>query len=325
MNDDFLYRIRTQPPPHFAAALKARLDRAPRRRAQVARIGLALLLFGTAFAIVSPGVRQSVSSLFTGARDGNEERRLAGASLRPNDKQDIDLREPAAPAENGAFPPDGDGLAPDGRGERINPLLVNRSPSASSHPPAEQTPEPSLPPEDAVFVPPPLPASNPGPSAASSGFIVTGPLLAEEGTAAYAFQTRRALFTVIAWTTESLEAAMKSLQVAAHENRPVDVRAAELHASRLERLAPLVADAFAQDTRLDEVQTRALDDIWERPDAFSAKIVDLTEYASAASKALRTGDRNRAYRYVLHLKRTCTECHEEFREGGDKDVGKKYP
>jgi cytochrome c556 len=328
MNDDFLYRIRTQPPPHFAAALKARLDRAPRRRAQVARIGLALLLFGTAFAIVSPGVRQSVSSLLTGARDGKEEQRLADSSASRNTGQgptDTSRDEPAPQAEGGAFPPDGDGLAPGERGKRINPFLVNSSPSASPHPPAEQAPELSSPTEDPVFVPPSSPASNPGPSAASSGFIVTGPLLAEEGTAAYAFQTRRALFTVIAWTTESLEGAMKSLAIAAHENRRFDVREAELYATRLERLAPLIADAFAQDTRLSEVQTRALDEIWERPEKFGQKIEDIAELAGSLRMSLQQGNRDRAFRTVKYLRRTCTECHQEFRKGGDKNVGTKYP
>ncbi len=327
MNDDFLYRIRTEPPAHFASALKARLDRAPRRRAKAVRFGLALLLFGTAVAIVSPTARHSVVSLFADASDGTEEQRLAEAADEPHNEQakaDTEFLESATPAEGGAFPPDGDGLLPDERGIRINPFAPRAgATSENSDPPTQSAPAIASLPEEPAPVPPP--PSNPEPHGVSSTFIVTGPLLAEEGTGAYAFKARRSLFTVIAWTMESLEATVKSLGVAAHENRPVDLREAERYATRLERLVPLIADAFAQDTRLSEVQTRALDDIWERPVGFARKIEDMEEFAGAARRALQTGDRSRAYRNVGFLRRTCTECHQEFRKGGDKDVGATYP
>lgn len=67
MNDDFLNRIRVKPSAHFAAKLKAKLDRQaalmPRRRLVVIRTFIAAALIATAaFAVNSPTIRQFVSS-----------------------------------------------------------------------------------------------------------------------------------------------------------------------------------------------------------------------------------------------------------------------
>lgn len=59
MNDDFLHRLRVQPPPEFLARLKARLDRRPLRpRASLARTVLAAVLAGaSAWALASFALR----------------------------------------------------------------------------------------------------------------------------------------------------------------------------------------------------------------------------------------------------------------------------
>jgi phosphate transport system substrate-binding protein len=68
VNDEFLHRLREQPPPAFAAQLRARLEaQAVARRFRTRQISLyaliACLLGGTAWALVSPGVRTSTTEV----------------------------------------------------------------------------------------------------------------------------------------------------------------------------------------------------------------------------------------------------------------------
>lgn len=73
MNDEFLYRLRKQPPADFAVRLKAKLDRrrpleAPRKRGVSFFAVMALLLGGSAFAWVSPAIRTTVIGFFAQLR-----------------------------------------------------------------------------------------------------------------------------------------------------------------------------------------------------------------------------------------------------------------
>jgi phosphate transport system substrate-binding protein len=62
MNDDFLHRLRTEPAPHFAANLKARLDvlraaSAPRRSSMLRTMLVAAVIGGVAFAVTAISIR----------------------------------------------------------------------------------------------------------------------------------------------------------------------------------------------------------------------------------------------------------------------------
>jgi cytochrome c556 len=143
-------------------------------------------------------------------------------------------------------------------------------------------------------------------------------LLSEPGTVARAFETRRALFTVMAWTTKSLDEMLRG-------ERRYSPALAELSAHRLEALAPMLDETFALDERTSNVQTRALPDIWERRELFTQRANELTDAAHALSKALRTSDRLATLREASRLMIACNNCHMEFRKGGTKNVGAVYP
>src|SRR5882762_502170 len=68
MNDDFLHRLRKEPPPEFLAGLKVKIDRqsapAPRRRLSFSRgLVVGLLLATTAFAVMSLSINSAPKSL----------------------------------------------------------------------------------------------------------------------------------------------------------------------------------------------------------------------------------------------------------------------
>src|ERR1700744_4887179 len=60
MDDQFLYRLRRDPPPGFAARLKRQLDRPAPLRPTRLQLLFALAIFGTAFALTSPTARHTV-------------------------------------------------------------------------------------------------------------------------------------------------------------------------------------------------------------------------------------------------------------------------
>jgi cytochrome c556 len=64
MDDQFLQRLRRDPPAGFAARLKWQLDRPAPTRPSRGRVLLVLAIFGTAFALVSPPARRALGDLF---------------------------------------------------------------------------------------------------------------------------------------------------------------------------------------------------------------------------------------------------------------------
>jgi phosphate transport system substrate-binding protein len=96
MNDEFLYRLRAEPRPEFAARLKVKLDRQS-ARAPAARLVrgfiLASLLTASAFAVMSPGVRQKAATLFDQFRPAHGSQ-AAAVSPEPQPPQST---PPAAP------------------------------------------------------------------------------------------------------------------------------------------------------------------------------------------------------------------------------------
>ncbi|HEV7715663.1 MAG TPA: hypothetical protein VGO53_08705, partial [Steroidobacteraceae bacterium] len=94
MNDEFLHRLRTEPPPEFAARLKARLDRGARKRAMPWGAIVGVLLFGTAFAFVSPAARHAITALFESSRVSEQ----VPAALDANERPSATSRTPGFPA-----------------------------------------------------------------------------------------------------------------------------------------------------------------------------------------------------------------------------------
>jgi cytochrome c556 len=350
MNDEFLYRIRTEPPASFARALKDRLDHTSRRRAKLASFGFGLFLFGTAFAMMSPAVREIVAGWFDAKPNEREvaqvanapvtERGVPAAAAPPGAEPSPPLQ--SASATEGEFPPDRmraeDGTfavgvrpaagepptaaarraervasdnerpSPEQRAARLMELLDEVEKHLSAEASQSLASSQAAPDSSYEDLQPP-----------QSEFIVTGPLLAEPNTAPYAFQQRRALFSVMAWTMEPVAALLKK------PSEFDDARKIEVSGRRLEQLALMIPDAFAYDSRKSGVPTRALRRVWEEPELFRKRVEEMQVAARlltiAALKGNEMGVRQAASRVTF----VCMKCHEEFRENANNNVGALYP
>jgi cytochrome c556 len=331
MNDDFLYRIRTEPPPHFAQALKARLDRLPRRGARLASFGFGLFLFGTAFALVSPAAREMIAGWF-GAKPEVDETALVAA---PSAEGTVPAASPAPPANPSAAsppasarstPPDEGEFPPDRMTTLTSDEVAFLVEMENARAPREQRAARAMEllaevEQQLGAVPQTAEAMTSAPDSADeqSEFIVTGPLLAEAGTAAYAFQNRRALFEVMEWTAEPVFLLLK-------RRAPFDdARKFEVIGRRLEQLAHMIPDAFAQDTRKSDVQTRALDRVWEDRALFARRVEEMELAARLLTIAAMKGDELGVRQAATRIGNTCATCHYEFRKKAENNVGDKYP
>jgi cytochrome c556 len=125
-------------------------------------------------------------------------------------------------------------------------------------------------------------------------------------------------FTLMTWALEPLEEM-------ARRPEKFDVLVAETSARRLELLTQLMRDAFRFDPRGTNVRSRSRDEIWAQPEEFAERESNLADAARHLRVAVQSGDRARTFRMLSLVKLTCTDCHNAFREGGDKDVGLKNP
>jgi cytochrome c556 len=326
MNDDFLYRLRTEPPPHFAAALKARLDRAPSRRMRGWQVGLGVLLFGTAFAMVSPAARQSLVEVIDWIR---------GA---PQAANVVDVRDDGEPSNQGLARAFGDRPV-ERPGEDVpanEDADAARDLADATSALLEEQRRRSLPAGLPALPPPVAQASvdgsggdgqagtHPGTdslsgeSQDSSGFIVTGPLLSEPGTVARAFENRRALFTVMSMT-------LKPINDSLLRGRKLSNGEAELAVRRLETLAAMIPDAFALDERGSNVQTRSLPYVWEQPGLFAARTSALMQAAHALRTDAQANNRMALMRGMARVAVACNACHIDFRKGGESNLGAEFP
>jgi cytochrome c556 len=298
MNDDFLYRLRTEPPPYFADALKARLDRGVKRRVRVWHFGLIALLFGTAFAMVTYWKRPAPTPV---AADAPAPRGLARAF---GDKP-VPWTEPTpAPAAPSAT--DGENVK-----AAVRALLEEER--------ARRRIPVTLPPLPSISETPATPASaDSDADDAQSPFIVTGPLVAEYGTPAYTSETRRAYFTVMEWVT-------KPLQDMVTRRTPTDAKKAQTVAVRLTALTMMMPELFAKDERASGIQTRTRSTVWTDRPGFVHEIVEFGKSVQALSVAAKSNDELQIRQASARVFKGCSSCHDKFREGGSRSPGATPP
>jgi cytochrome c556 len=315
MNDQFLYQLRTDPPPHFAEQLKQRLDRGPKRTTRALGFGLALLLFGSAFAMVSPTVRLSVAGVIEWIRG------VPASTLEAPDKvnrglarafgdRKIEASEPTSPDREIA------GASENAAREGARTLLEQMQTLRRGIAQLRSTADSGI---DAAVADTERPdaavgGSSDGPQ--QSSFIVTGPLLAEEGMPSYVFDSRRAYFRVMQLTTDSLVSMLK-------RRTPLDIQVAQTSGRRLEMLASMMPEMFAKDERtvLFPVPTRSQPRIWEQPDEFGREIDAFTAATRALSTSIGSHDLKRIQLQFVNVDRACTSCHVKFRKGANENVG----
>jgi cytochrome c556 len=99
----------------------------------------------------------------------------------------------------------------------------------------------------------------------------------------------------------------------ARDRMEFDADRVATNADRLLALSKMLSDAFAADTRGNDVTTEALDVIWEQPEDFAAKIQANIDAAGALVDASTTGDEGAMKEAIGRLGSTCGSCHDDFR------------
>ena len=99
---------------------------------------------------------------------------------------------------------------------------------------------------------------------------------------------------------------------------PFDAEVAETNGRRIAALAPMIPDVMnAMDTREFDVETEALDIVWEDQSDFRIKAEALEEAANAFADAAATGDQRAAMGAFRGLGGGCGNCHDKFRVDTD--------
>ena len=285
MNDEFLYKLRRAPPPTFARQLKAKLDRASREARRTWRVGLFLFLCGSAFALMSPNVRQTFVVYF-------QSQPSTGATPIRAQKEPPPPRSPAVRAPAVANRSSGDVNAPSG----ARPTVAQRNETFTGN--AAET----MPADSTVASPAPAMAPSISLSMATESVTPTPKQLALEEVA-----TRQGLFKVMGWTMAPLTAMLKNQQ-------PFDAAKAEKDARRIAQLSVLIGDVFRVDTRAFRIPTQARADIWPNLPDFDRKADDLTTVANSAVAAAQAGDRVVALRVISAINTACEACHDRYRD-----------
>jgi cytochrome c556 len=217
MDDEFLHRLRRDPPAGFAARLKRQLDRPVPVRPSRTHLIFGLAIFGTAFALTASPVRHTIAEWFS-TRPGTPPRTAAS----PRN----DSSATAGPAAGiPGSPPAPPSVRPAPRRLAASPI----APTPGSTPPAAAQPIAAEP-------VPAIATSNPPVSLSSSILIAPdGPR------AAAAVATRQGLFRLLAFV-------MQPLTHMAQDAVPFDEQRVAQSADRLQQLAPLIPEVFKSDT-----------------------------------------------------------------------------
>ena len=99
----------------------------------------------------------------------------------------------------------------------------------------------------------------------------------------------------------------------ARGDRPYDADAMREHAHKVRELAGMIPYLFSVDTRGVDVETEALDKIWEQKDAFLGRANDLLE-AVTALEAATDVSQEAALAAFRNTGGACKGCHDNFRE-----------
>ena len=145
--------------------------------------------------------------------------------------------------------------------------------------------------------------------------LAAGALLAAAGAASAeltpdqaerAVETRQSVLHLMAWNISPLGAM-------ARDRMEFDAERVATNADRLLALSKMLSDAFGPDTRGNDVETEALDVIWENPEDFAAKVQANMDAASALVEVSATGDEGAIKEAIGRLGSTCGSCHDDFR------------
>ncbi len=123
--------------------------------------------------------------------------------------------------------------------------------------------------------------------------------------AAQTIKYRQAALTLLGWNITPIAAMMKG-------EIPFDARKVELHATRLQQVAPMIVEGFPPGTQTG-APNKAKPEIWSNMDDFNAKAVELEKAAASLVAAARTGDQKQVGQALGAVGNACKACHDQYR------------
>lgn len=131
-----------------------------------------------------------------------------------------------------------------------------------------------------------------------------------EEQAASAVDTRQSLFKMLRYNLVPI-AAMA-------QGAPFDAEVAERNARRIAVMATMIPEVLTYDTsEFDNIETTALDKIWDNEDDIETKAQALIENANAFADAASTGDMASTLGAFRAFGGSCGNCHDEYRVDED--------
>ena len=101
------------------------------------------------------------------------------------------------------------------------------------------------------------------------------------------------------------------------QGAPFDAEVAERNARRIAAIASMIPEVLAEDTRGFDVETTALDSIWDNMDDFASKADALETNANAFAEAASSGDFATAMGAFRAFGGSCGNCHDTYRVDND--------
>jgi len=99
----------------------------------------------------------------------------------------------------------------------------------------------------------------------------------------------------------------------AREQIPYDEDLVAKNAAKISTLLPMIPDVFRRDTRGFDLETEALDDIWDNTDDFESKAATAAERAKDLAAAVADGQ-GAAMKAFGELGASCKACHDNYRQ-----------
>ena len=131
-----------------------------------------------------------------------------------------------------------------------------------------------------------------------------------EQVAAAAVAQRKALFQTIVYNLRPIGGMA--------QGAPFDAEVAERNARRIAVMATMIPEMLAVDTSdFDNIDTTALDIIWDNQDDIATKAQALIDNANAFADAAATGDFGQAMGAFRAFGGSCGNCHDTYRVDND--------
>ncbi|MBS25406.1 MAG: hypothetical protein CMQ28_07175 [Gammaproteobacteria bacterium] len=102
------------------------------------------------------------------------------------------------------------------------------------------------------------------------------------------------------------------------QGAPFDAEVAERNARRIAVMATMIPEMLAVDTSaFDNIETTALDSIWDNQDDIAAKAEALIDNANAFADAAATGEMGATLGAFRAFGGSCGNCHDTYRVDND--------